>query len=67
MKCIGFNFWRIGIYLFARNSWKYKNFILLPTLGMDMIKGYDQYVDLEIKFISFGFGVRIIWINKRKY
>lgn len=54
MKSIGFKFWRIGIFLFMRNVWKYKHFVLLPTLALDAVKGYDRYADLELKFLCFG-------------
>lgn len=67
MKTKGFHFWRIGIYLFARSVWEYKHFTLLPTLVLDMGKGYDRYADFEIQFLCFGFGVRFMWITKRKY
>lgn len=67
MKSIGFKFRRIGIFLFMRNVWKYKHFVLLPTLELDAVKGYDRYSDLELKFLCFGLGFRFIWITKRKY
>ena len=67
MKSIGFKFGRIGIFLFMRTAWKYKHFVLLPTLALDAVKGYDRYVDLEIIFLCYGFGVRFIWITKKKY
>ncbi len=67
MKSIGFKFWRIGIFLFMRNVWKYKHFVLLPTLALDAVKGYDRYADLELNFLCFGLGFRFIWITKRKY
>ena len=65
MKSIGFKFWRIGIFLFMRNVWKYKHFVLLPTLALDAVKGYDRYADLKLKFLCFGLGFRFIWITKR--
>lgn len=67
MKSIGLKFYRIGIFLFIRNLWKYKNFVLLPTLTLDAVKGYDRYADLELKVLCFGLGFRFIWLTKIKY
>lgn len=47
--------------------WKYKHFVLLPTLVVDVVKGYERYVDLQIQILCFGFGLRFGWITKRKY
>lgn len=67
MKRIGFHFWRIGIFLFFKDWICCKDLILIPTLGLYVKNGYDIYADLEIKFISFGIGIRFIWIRKRNY
>lgn len=67
MKRIGFHFWRIGIVLYFKNWICCKEWILIPTLSLCIKNGYDIYADLEIKFISFGFGIRFIWIRKRNY
>ena len=67
MKGIVFKFWRICIIIFAMSVWKYKHFVLLPTLVVDVVKGYERYVDLQIQILCFGFGLRFGWITKRKY
>lgn len=47
--------------------WKYKHFVLLPTLTLDVVKGENRYIDLQIQILCFGFGLRFGWITKRKY
>ena len=67
MKGIVFKFWRICIILFVMSVWKYKHFVLFPTLTLDVVKGENRYVDLQIQILCFGFGLRFGWITKRKY
>ena len=66
MKGIAFKFWRIVIILFAMSVWKYKHFVLFPTLTLDVVKGENRYVDLQFEILCFGFGVRFGWRTKRK-
>lgn len=47
--------------------WKYKHFVLLPTLTLDVVKGENRYIDLQFQILCFGFGVRFGWRTKRKY
>lgn len=67
MKGIIFKFWRIVIILFFMSVWKYKHFVLFPTLTFDVVKGNNRYVDLQLQILCFGFGVRFGWRTKRKY
>ena len=67
MKGIVFKFWRICIILFVMSVWKYKHFVLFPTLTLDVVKGENRYVDLQIQILCFGFGLRFGWRTKRKY
>lgn len=46
--------------------WKYKHFVLFPTLTLDFVKGENRYVDLQFQILCFGFGLRFGWITKRK-
>lgn len=61
---IGLYILRIGFVLFVREYWKYKSFVIFPTITIDFVKGKDQYIDFEFKFLCFGFGFRLILLNK---
>lgn len=56
MKRIGLSIKSFGIYLYVRSFWKYRQFFLLPTISLEIPK---RSLDLEIKFLCFGFGLRI--------
>lgn len=61
---IGGHVGRVGVYLYAREYWKYKNWQF--GLSVDAVNGYDRFVDLEVKIFCFGFGIRFIWIKRKK-
>lgn len=63
MAQIGFHIWRIGLFLFAREYWKYKSFQF--GLTIDAVNGYDRYVDFELRAFCFGVGIRFIWIKRK--
>lgn len=60
---IGGHVGRVGVYLYAREYWKYKSFQF--GLSIDAVNGYDRYVDIEAKILFVGIGIRFIW-SKRK-
>lgn len=57
---------KIGIFFFARQYIKYKSLILTPCMSIDYVNGYDRYIDIEIKFLVFGVGMRVIKIISKK-
>lgn len=54
---------RVGVYLYAREYWKYKSFQF--GLSIDAVNGYDRYVDIEAKILFVGIGIRFIWIKRK--
>ena len=54
---------RFGVYLFAREYFKYKTFQF--GISFDLIKGADRAIDVELKFACFGAGVRFIILTKK--
>lgn len=66
MKSIGFHIWRIGIYLYLQNLWKYRQIYLFPGLMIEGVNGNDRYFDIEVKIIFLSFGIRLIWIKNQK-
>lgn len=61
---IGAHAGRVGVYLYAREYWKYKSFQF--GVSVDAVNGYDRYVDVELKILCFGVGIRFIWIKRKK-
>ena len=61
----GFNISRFGVYVFAREYWKYHVWHLLPTIAVAVVDGYDWYIDIEVKFLFVGFGIRFIKIKSK--
>ena len=64
---IGLHLWRIGLFIFMREYFKYKSWFILPGVSIDFIKGYDRCISIEIKFLCFGVGVNLIWISGYKF
>lgn len=60
---IGGHVGRVGVYLYAREYWKYKSFQF--GLSIDAVNGYDHYVDIEAKILFVGIGIRFIWIKRK--
>ena len=58
---IGGHVGRVGVYLYAREYWKYKSFQF--GLSIDAVNGYGRYVDIEAKILFVGIGIRFIWIK----
>lgn len=56
MKRIGFKIKTFSLYLYVRSFWKYKQFFLLPALTAEFV---SRSLDLELKFLCFGIGLRI--------
>lgn len=61
---LGFHIWRIGFYFFGREYLKYNSWFIFPGISIDWVNGYDCYLDIEVKLLCVGFGVRFIWIKK---
>lgn len=66
MVQLGFHIWRFGLYLFAREYLKYNSWFIVPGVSVDAVNGYDRYLDIEIKLLCIGFGIRFIWIKSKK-
>ena len=62
---IGGHVGRVGVYLYAREYWKYKSWFVFPGVTIDAINGYDAYLDVELKVLFLGFGIRFIWRKKK--
>lgn len=66
MVQIGFHIWRFGLYLFASEYLKYNSWFIVPGVSVDAINGCDRYLDIEVKALFIGFGIRFIWIKRKK-
>lgn len=60
---IGLRLWRIGIFLYGRQYLQYNSWFIVPGVSIDWINGYDCYLDIEVKLLFIGFGVRFIWLK----
>lgn len=56
---------RLGLFLFGREYIKYHS--LQFGLAIDHIKHDDAYLDIELKFLMFGIGLRFTCLSKRNY
>lgn len=65
MVQLGFHIWRFGLYLFAREYAKYNSWFIVPSVSVDAVNGYDRYLDIEVKLLCIGFGIRFIWIKRK--
>lgn len=65
MVQFGFNIWRVGFYLFAREYWRHKLWYIVPGVAVSSVNGYDRYIDAEVKFLFIGIGIRFIWVKKK--
>lgn len=63
-ESMGIRFCRLGMCLYAREYLKYNSWFIIPGISIDIINGYDFYIDIEVKSLFFGFGIRIFWIKK---
>lgn len=62
---LGFHIGRVGLYLFAREYLKYNSWFIVPGVSVDAVNGYDRYVDVELKLLFIGVGIRFIWIKRK--
>ena len=62
---IGAHVGRVGIYLYAREYLKYNSWFIVPGVSVDAVNGYDRYVDVELKLLFIGVGIRFIWIKRK--
>lgn len=62
---IGFNIGRVGVTVYVREYWKYKSWFIVPGVTVDTVNGYDRFVDVELKVLFIGVGVRFIWIKRK--
>lgn len=62
---IGAHVGRVGVYLYAREYMKYNQYYIIPGVSVDAVNGYDRYVDIELKILCFGVGIRFIWIKRK--
>lgn len=65
MVQLGFHVWRVGLFIYAREYWKYKSWFITPAISIDAVNGYDRYLDVELKMLFIGLGIRFIWIKKK--
>lgn len=56
----GITLGRFGLFLFAREYLKYRT--IQFGLGIDYISATDKMLDIELKFLFFGIGIRFIKI-----
>jgi hypothetical protein len=62
---IGLHAGRVGVYIYAREYLKYNSWFVFPGVSVDAVNGYDRYVDVELKFLFVGVGIRFIWIKRK--
>ncbi|WAX05457.1 hypothetical protein AS73P1_00037 [Alistipes phage AS73P1] len=60
---IGGHVGRVGVYLYAREYIRYHSWQF--GVSVDAVNGYDRYVDVELKILCFGVGIRFIWIKRK--
>ena len=56
MKRIGFKIKTFSVYLYMRSFWRYRQFFLLPAVSVEFV---NRSLDLELKILCFGIGLRI--------
>ena len=62
---IGVHIGRVGICVYVREYWKYKSWFIVPGVSVDAVNGYDRYVDIEVKILFVGIGIRFICIKRK--
>lgn len=65
MVQIGFHIWRFGLFLYGREYLKYNSWFIVPGVTVDAVNGYDRYLDVELKALFIGVGIRFIWIKRK--
>ena len=66
MKTCGFHIGRFGLFFFAENYARYNrnyaryNQIYTPAVVVEF-GDYCKYIDVELKILCFGFGIRFYW------
>lgn len=64
---LGLHLLRLGIFLYAREYIKYNSWFIIPGITIDIVNGFDYYIDIEVKILCFGFGIRFIWIKNWRF
>lgn len=62
---IGVHIGRVGVSVYVRDYWKYKSWFIVPGVSVDAVNGYDRYVDIEVKVLFVGIGIRFICIKRK--
>lgn len=66
IRSIGLTLGSISIYLYFHEWIKYKEWYI-PGLSISYNSGFGSFMDLEIKLLYFGFGLRFaFWPKKRR-
>jgi hypothetical protein len=65
MVQIRFHIWRFGLCLYCREYLKYNSWFIFPGVTVDAVNGYDRYLDVELKALFVGVGIRFIWIKRK--
>lgn len=65
MAQIGFHIGRVGLFLYGREYLKYNSWFIVPGVTVDAVNGYDRYLDVELKALFVGVGIRFIWIKRK--
>lgn len=60
MKRCGFHIGRFGLFFYAENYVRY-NQVYTPAVVVECVGGYSRYLDVELKILCFGFGIRFYW------
>lgn len=62
---IGFHIGQVGVSVYVREYWKYKSWFVVPGVSVDVVNGYDRYVDIEAKILFVGIGIRFNGLKER--
>lgn len=65
MVQFGFHIWRFGLFLYGREYLKYNSWFIVPGVTVDAVNGYDRYLDVELKALFIGVGIRFMWIKRK--
>lgn len=63
---IGLFVLKLGLFVVLRQYLKYNIWYLIPGVSVNWVKGYDYYLDLEIKFLFVGVAFRVVWRRNLK-
>lgn len=57
---------RFGVFLFAREYWRFHSFQLGVSIDAITPKTGDKYLDIECRIACFGVGIRFVIINRER-